>query len=33
MTIYTNSGLAMAMQSAIASAKTITGITWRRPAW
>lgn len=31
MTIYTNSGLTMAMQSAIAAAKTITGITLAAP--
>jgi hypothetical protein len=31
MTIYTNSGLLMAMQSAIATAKTITGITLAAP--
>lgn len=31
MTIYTNSGLAMSMQSAIAAAKTITGITKAAP--
>ncbi len=31
MTIYTNSGLTMSMQSAIASAKTLTGITKAAP--
>lgn len=31
MTTYTNSGLAMSMQSAIAAAKTITGITKAAP--
>lgn len=31
MTIYTNSGLQMSMQSAVATAKTITGITLAAP--